>query len=303
MNNTTAISAEKRKNCKVVSVANQKGGVAKTTTAVNLGIGLAREGRRVLLIDADAQGSLTASLGVQEPDSLEYTLTTVMGYMINDESFDIKKGIIHHEEGVDLMPGNIELSGMEVSLVNIMSREYVLREYIELIKDDYDYIIIDCAPSLGMVTINAFAASDSILIPCQAGYLPAKGLEQLVKTIRKVKKQKINPDLKIAGILLTMVDGRTNFSKEIIKLIEKGYGTIVPIFKNEIPMSIRVAECSALGISIYKNDTRNLRQRKLKQENVKHRKNLKKRKKPRKRKKSIRNLRKKKRQRKVMIPA
>jgi len=254
MNNTTAISAEKRNNCKVVSVANQKGGVAKTTTTVNLGIGLAREGRKVLLVDADAQGSLTASLGIGEPDSLEYTLATVMGNIINDESFEPEKGIFHHEEGVDLMPGNIELSGMEVSLVNIMSREYVLKEYIDMIKDRYDYIIIDCGPSLGMVTINAFAASDSILIPCQAGYLPAKGLEQLIRTIRKVKKQKINPDLKIAGILLTMVDGRTNYSKEIMKLIEKGYGTIVPIFKHEIPMSIRVAECSALGISIYKND-------------------------------------------------
>ena len=254
MKNTTALSAEKRNNCKVVSVANQKGGVAKTTTTVNLGIGLAREGRKVLLVDADAQGSLTASLGIGEPDSLEYTLATVMGNIINDESFDPEKGIFHHEEGVDLMPGNIELSGMEVSLVNIMSREYVLKEYIDMVKDRYDYIIIDCGPSLGMVTINAFAASDSILIPCQAGYLPAKGLEQLIRTIRKVKKQKINSDLKIAGILLTMVDGRTNYSKEIMKLIEKGYGTIVPIFKKEIPMSIRVAECSALGISIFKND-------------------------------------------------
>ena len=160
MNNTTALSAEKRNNCKVVSVANQKGGVAKTTTTVNLGIGLAREGRKVLLVDADAQGSLTASLGIGEPDSLEYTLATVMGNIINDESFDPEKGIFHHEEGVDLMPGNIELSGMEVSLVNIMSREYVLKEYIDMVKDRYDYIIIDCGPSLGMVTINAFAASD-----------------------------------------------------------------------------------------------------------------------------------------------
>ncbi len=208
--------------CKVIAIANQKGGVGKTTTTGNLGIGLAGAGKRVLLIDADAQGSLTASLGYEEPDALEYTIATVMGKIINEEDLKTEEGILHHAEGVDLMPSNIELSGLEVSLVNVMSRELVLKEYISLVRDRYDYILIDCMPSLGMVTVNALASADSVLIPVQAAYLPAKGLEQLIKTVRKVKRQ-INPKLDIEGILLTMVDGRTNYAKEIMQLLEEGY--------------------------------------------------------------------------------
>ena len=197
--------------CKIIAIANQKGGVGKTTTTSNLGIGLAKQGKRVLLIDADAQGSLTASLGFTEPDKLEETLATVMANIINDVEMEDDYGILRHEEGIDLMPGNIELSGLEVSLVNVMSRELVMRSYIEQVKERYDYILIDCMPSLGMITINAFACADSILIPVQAAYLPVKGLEQLIKTIGKVKRQ-INPKLFIEGILLTMVDSRTNYA-------------------------------------------------------------------------------------------
>jgi chromosome partitioning protein len=239
--------------CKIIAIANQKGGVAKTTTTSNLGIGMARKGKKVLLLDADAQGSLTASLGFTEPDRLEKTLATVMTNIINEEEMAPEYGILKHEEGIDLMPGNIELSGLEVSLVNVMSRELVLRAYIETVRDRYDYILIDCMPSLGMITINVFACADSILIPVQAAYLPVKGLEQLIKTIGKVKRQ-INPKLTIEGILLTMVDSRTNYARDISALLTENYGDKVRIFENRIPLSVRAAEISAEGVSIYLHD-------------------------------------------------
>lgn len=239
--------------CRVIAIANQKGGVGKTTTTSNLGIGLARQGKKVLLIDADAQGSLTASLGIREPDRLEITLATIMGNIINDEEIRSDCGILSHDEGVDFIPGNIELSGLETSLINVMSRETVLRTYIELQRDNYDYILIDCMPSLGMITINVFTCADSVLLPVQAAYLPIKGLEQLIKTIGKVKRQ-INQKLEIEGILLTMVDNRTNYAKDISNLLIENYGSKVHIFENSIPMSVRAAEISAEGVSIYKHD-------------------------------------------------
>ena len=239
--------------CKIIAIANQKGGVGKTTTTSNLGIGLVKQGKKVLLVDADAQGSLTASLGFSEPDKLEITLATVMGNIINDVEMMSDYGILKHEEGIDLMPSNIELSGLEVSLVNVMSRELIFRSYIEMVKANYDYIIVDCMPSLGMITINVFACADSILIPVQAAYLPVKGLEQLIKTIGKVRKQ-MNPKLTIEGILLTMVDNRTNYAKDISALVIENYGTKVKIFENSIPISVRAAESSAEGISIYQHD-------------------------------------------------
>ena len=184
--------------CKVLICANQKGGVAKSTSVVNLGIGLARKGKRVLLIDNDPQGSLTEALGYPEPDKLETTLANVMEWVLNEEDFDLSAGILHHEEGIDLMPANIELSGVETSLVGIMSSETTLKEYIEMISDDYDYIMVDCSPNLGQLTLNALVAADEIIIPVQAAYLPLKGLEQLLRTISRVKR-KMNPKLDIHG--------------------------------------------------------------------------------------------------------
>ena len=239
--------------CRIIAIANQKGGVGKTTTTSNLGVGLAKQGKKVLLVDADSQGSLTASLGYTEPDELEVTLATIMGKLINDEEVEPMEGILHHEEGIDLMPSNIELSGLEVSLVNVMSRERIMQEYINIIKKYYDYILIDCMPSLGMITINAFSCADSILIPVQAAYLPVKGLQQLIKTIGKVKRQ-INPKLDIEGILLTMVDSRTNYAKDISAMLRESYGSKVKIFSNSVPISVRAAEISAEGVSIFAHD-------------------------------------------------
>ena len=238
---------------KVIVVANQKGGVGKTTTTCNLGIGLVRMGKKVLLIDADAQGSLTASLGFSEPDDLDVTLASVLGQLVNDETIEATDGLLYHEEGVDLMPANIELSGLEVSLVNVMGRERILREYVNIVKENYDYILIDCTPSLGMLTINALSCADSVLIPVQAAYLPVKGLQQLFKTIGKVKRQ-INPALEIEGILLTMVDYRTNYTKDICAMLQEAYGGNIRIFETRIPVSVRAAETAAEGVSIYKHN-------------------------------------------------
>ena len=226
--------------CKVIAICNQKGGVSKTTTTVNLGVGMVREGKRVLVIDADPQGNLSQSLGIENPDELEIALPTIMEQIIMDEEFDVSEGIIHHVEGIDLMPCNIDLSGVDVSLVNAMSREFVLKTYVDCMREYYDYILIDFMPSLG-------------LIPVQAAYLPVKGLEQLITTIFRVRKH-LNPRIQFEGILISMLNARTNYAKDIIELITEYYGESIPIFDSRIPFSVKAAETSAAGVSIFSLD-------------------------------------------------
>lgn len=239
--------------CKVIAITNQKGGVGKTTTTVNLGVGLAKDGHRVLLIDADPQGSLTVSLGIKDPDSLDESLATVMTASIEDMQLPPETGIVQHNEGVDLMPSNIELSGIETGLFNTMSREFVLRNYISSVKHNYDYILIDCMPSLGMMTINALVAADSVIIPSQPNFLSTKGLNLLLRSISKVKRS-INPNLRVEGILLTMVDSRTNNAKDIISSLRESVGQNIRVFDTEIPHSVRAAESALAGVSIFTHD-------------------------------------------------
>jgi len=235
---------------KTIAVSNMKGGVGKTMTATSLGAGLARQGKTVLCLDADAQHSLTISLGVSEPNKLPVTLTTVMSNIINETDFDPLAGIVHHPDGVDLLPANNTLAGLEIALAGLIGRETVLRQYIEKVKPLYDYTIIDCAPSLDLLTINSLAAADSIIIPVVPRFLDAKGLELLLKSIAQIRRQ-INPFLSIEGILLTMVDRRANFTREIITLVENAYGGNIRIFGEHIPRSIRASESTAQGVSIF----------------------------------------------------
>ena len=235
-----------------IAICNQKGGVGKTTTTLNLGIGLARQGKRVLLVDADPQSDLTTSLG-WNGDALEKSLGRLMYLTTQEYRPAVQDTIIHHPEGVDLIPSNLDLSSMETQLVNAMSREKILSNILKDVKKDYDYILIDCMPSLGMITINALTAADEVIIPVQAQYLPTKGMTHLMKSIDMVRSH-TNENLKIAGIVMTLVDGRTNLSKEVINTIRTKYGMNIRIFDTQIPVAVKAAEASKAGMSIFAYD-------------------------------------------------
>ena len=239
--------------CKVIAVANQKGGVGKTTTTFSLGVALSKLGKKVLLIDADPQGDLTTYMGWYNQDQLYPTISDLMEHEINEDPLDCRKAILHHNENVDLIPSNLDLSTMDMKLVNAYNREKIMDRCIKKIKSEYDYVIIDCMPSLGMITVNALASADKVVIPVQAQYLAAKGMGQLLKSISRVKNY-INPNLQVSGVLLTLVDKRTNLSRETRQELQENYGSIVKIFDTQIPTAVKTAESTSQGKSIFSYD-------------------------------------------------
>lgn len=246
-------------NCKVIAISNQKGGVGKTTTTLSLGVALSKLGKKVLLLDADPQGDLTVCMGYYEQelnknnqDKMQ-TIATMIGSYINDIPLDINDFILHHEENIDLIPSNLDLSAMEIPLLNAMNREVVIKNCLKEVKDNYDYILIDCMPSLGMITINALAAADKVIIPVQTQYLSLKSVSQLMDSVSRVKRQ-INPSLEIGGILLTLYDNRTNLSQEIKDTVKNEYGKYINVYKNTIPIGVKVAKSTSAGKSIFSYD-------------------------------------------------
>lgn len=241
---------------KIIAIANQKGGVGKTTTTINLGIGLARAGKKVCLIDLDPQGNTTQGLGY-DPDELEITISTILDRIINKDYKILRDyGILHHREEIDVVPANIELSTMEMKLISVyIGREKILSTYVEMIRPFYDYILIDCKPSLDIITLNALTAADSVLIPVQAQYYSAKGLEQLLGTITQVIVGGINSRLTIAGILYTLVNNRTCSFKQVSEIIKDAYGQNIYIYNSYIPRSVKAEEAPASGMSIYEYDS------------------------------------------------
>lgn len=241
--------------CKTIAVANQKGGTGKTATALSLGIALVRDGKRVLLVDTDPQGDLTKSLGVTDPDSLEITIANHLQAAMDGADLEPDVGLITHREGIDLMPANINLAGIEMGMFMAISREQLLKTWLSQLIDDYDYAIIDCAPTLGILPVNAFVAADSVIIPVSAEYLPASAMTSLLKTINRVKRQ-INPDLCIEGVLITLFDSRNNLAREVESTIREQYGSTYHVFETIVPRAVSAAETPATGRSIFAYDRR-----------------------------------------------
>jgi len=239
--------------CRVISVVNQKGGVGKSVSSTNLGIGLARREHKVLIVDLDSQASQTVSLGWRVPDDLPTTIATQISKIIDNKPFIPQEGILHHAEGVDLMPASIELSSLDMRMMNAMSREFILSNYLDELRPHYNAIILDCPPTLGIMTINALTASNSALIPVQPEYLSVVGMSQLFDTVSQVKKN-VNPNLQIEGVLITLANMRTRLARNTVGIIQDAYGGNVRVFSQPIPYSIKIKEASASGKSIFAYD-------------------------------------------------
>ena len=232
---------------KIISIANQKGGVGKTTTSINLSTALAKKNKKTLLIDADPQGNATSGVGIEKKVELSV-------YDVLIDETEIKDTIINTQiNNLDICPSNIDLAGAEVELVSMMSRERRLKEKLDVIKKEYDYIIIDCPPSLGLITLNAFTASDSVLIPVQCEYYALEGLGQLLNTISLVKKH-LNKNIEIEGALLTMFDSRTNLAKQVVEEVKKYFGE--KVYKTVIPRNVKLSEAPSYGMPIIIYDPR-----------------------------------------------
>ena len=241
--------------CRVISIVNQKGGVGKTAVASNLGVGIALNGNRVLLIDADSQGNLTSSMGVDNADEMEHTLATFLEKEINEDPVETGEYIMGNKEGLDLVPCDIRLAGMDYMIMNAMNREHLLEAFISGVRDRYDYILIDCSPSLNLMTINVLTAADAAIIPVEASYLSMAGLQQLLSSIGSTKR-KLNKKLSVEGIVINKVNTRTNHERDIVEKLREAYGSEIRIFRSMIPESVRAKECTAYGVSIFGHDPR-----------------------------------------------
>lgn len=238
---------------RVIAITNQKGGVGKTTTAVNLAAGLVAKKKTVICIDTDSQGSLSISLGIDNPDDENTTLAELLAKVVTEEEYNLDDYILHQEEGIDFIVGNIQLQALEQQIVSLYSREYLLKEVVEELRERYDYIIIDCPPSLGTILANDLTAADGVIIPAKPERLSTKGLQQLFSTIKKVKKT-TNKALNIDGILFTMMNARARYNQNISEMVTESFGSYIKIFDAKIPSSVRVAETPETGTSLFKYD-------------------------------------------------